>query len=264
MKIFDVISAIEEVAPPAAQAEWDKSGIQVAADRLLAEKLAVCLDPLPEIIARALDWGAEFILSHHPLALKPELPARPNAYYRVLKQLFAADVWLYAAHTSLDANIAGPAGWLGRALGLKNMRILEESAVPDAQHPEGLGFGAYGDLPLPLGLDECAGKILRLLSCHSASVCGGNPSDIVERVAFCGGSGASLAMAADRALADLYITGDVKYHAALEAPLPILDVGHFSIENEMMRRMADLMREKLDGVEVLFVEGKDPFRPISY
>ena len=61
--------------------------------------------------------------------------------------------------------------------------------------------------------------------------------------------------------AEIFITGDLKYHPALEAAeqLPlILDVGHFCLEEEMMRRFADRLREELP-LPVAFYPGRDPF-----
>lgn len=98
MQLIEIINAIEKIAPLAAAASWDLSGLQVAAARQEAAVLAVCLDPTPSSISKALELGAECILSHHPLLLKPVLPARLDAYHEVLRLLLTADVPLYAAH----------------------------------------------------------------------------------------------------------------------------------------------------------------------
>lgn len=262
MLITDIIARIEELAPPWAQAAWDKSGLQLAAERRETAKIAVCLDALPESVDKAVAWGAGLILSHHPLSLKPELPNRRDAYWKVLKRLFAADVCLYAAHTSLDVNIAGPSGWLGRALGLENIHVLEECSRQDEKYPEGLGFGGVGSLPRPLPAEECLERIVGLMGGHGA-LCGPELPPEIRRVAFCGGSGSSLGEAAKAAGADILVTGDVKYHVALDAPLPILDIGHFSYENEMMRQMADLLGKNIGNVETLFVNESEPFRIIG-
>lgn len=60
--------------------------------------------------------------------------------------------------------------------------------------------------------------------------------------------------------ADVYITGDIKYHSALDAEasgLRIIDVGHFTLEEEMMRRFAATLAEQL-SVPVTFLPGRDP------
>ena len=58
MQLFEIIDAIEKIAPIAAQASWDCSGLQVAARRSEAVRLGVCLDPSPASVAAALDKGA--------------------------------------------------------------------------------------------------------------------------------------------------------------------------------------------------------------
>lgn len=71
--------------------------------------------------------------------------------------------------------------------------------------------------------------------------------------------------------ADIYISGDFKYHPALDlgwidtdAPRPfaVLDVGHFSLEEEMTKRFAALIAERADGLRVSFVPGHNPFIPL--
>ena len=260
MKIADIIKNIEAIAPVRAQAEWDLSGLQVTSERTVARKMALCLDPLPERLAAALDAGADFILSHHPLSLAPKLPNKRNAWFEALKLLMTADVPLYAAHTSLDVNLAGPAGWLGRVLNLKDMRILEPTTPPDAIFPDGLGFGAIGELPEAESAADFLRRLARLLKLENIVLCGPELPQKLRRVAFCGGSGSSLCEAAAKAGADLFITGDMKYHAALESPVTVADVGHFSIENEMMRHMAELLRQRLEGIDVIFVDAHAPFR----
>ncbi|MDD3684991.1 MAG: Nif3-like dinuclear metal center hexameric protein, partial [Desulfovibrio desulfuricans] len=97
MQHTEIIKAIEEIAPLAAAAGWDVSGQQVAAHRQDVAKLAVCLDPTPASVRTALEKGAQFVLSHHPLLLKAVLPHRLDDYHEVLRLLFQADVPLYAA-----------------------------------------------------------------------------------------------------------------------------------------------------------------------
>ena len=125
MDVKELIKTIEVTANPEMAAKWDNSGLQVASERKNIRKIAVMLDPLPENIKKGLESGADFILSHHPLSIKPELPTRIDNFYHSLKLLMCANVALYSAHTSLDVNPEGPAGWLGRDLGLSACDCLE-------------------------------------------------------------------------------------------------------------------------------------------
>ncbi|MBQ7617470.1 MAG: Nif3-like dinuclear metal center hexameric protein, partial [Desulfovibrio sp.] len=125
MQSTDLIKLIEQTAPLKEAASWDKSGLQVTALRATCKHLAVCLDPSPTSVKAALKAQADFILSHHPLSLNPSLPKDRDDYFHVLRLLFLADVPLYAAHTSLDTNLRGPAAFLAKELNLEHCAALE-------------------------------------------------------------------------------------------------------------------------------------------
>lgn len=323
MLVSEVIAVIEDVAPLEHAAAWDQSGVQVASRRTAIEKLAVALDPSAATVDAATQWGTDFILTHHPLALKPSLPARLNAYHQVLSLLLARDVWLYAAHTSLDVQPRGPVRWLARTLELQDVRVLEPTAVihgswfrvfgpehdiaafeqalnaeagielvnrgpssiecvcpaglanavrtaavvgagnalrivsQELEFPEEtIGFGFVGELPRPVDWPVLARSLAESLNNHCHSIAGRIP-ECITRVACCPGSGASMLSAVKRAHAQVFITGDLKYHdarTAEELGLFVVDVGHFSMEETMMRIWADQLRTRLmpHGVEVAF------------
>jgi dinuclear metal center YbgI/SA1388 family protein len=141
------------------------------------------------------------------------------------------------------------------SLGKRPLFYLRSLTAPKTE----VGFGEVGDLPKPMAWDEFAAKLGGLIDREVFTVCGPRP-DSIKRVAYCGGSGSSLIGKAARAGADVLITGDMKYHPAVETPICVADVGHFSLEEEMMRLFAEELGEKLDGVEVNFFEGDDPMR----
>ena len=277
----DIITIIEQTAPLSLMAEWDRSGVQVASPRRDIRCLAVSLDPAPEQIRAAVEAGADMVLTHHPLAMRPEWTNRLNGFTDVLRTLYRHDVPLYSCHTSLDANPLGPSAWLPDELGLTDRVILEKTGTftaPDGTQTDG-GFGLAGTLPEPMTLGELCARMRAFLPlermCSVARLIG-DPSRVVRRVAVCTGSGSSLLEDAARAGADLYVTGDMKYHDALAllsrhdgqssnfCPMAILDVGHFSLEEEMMRRFALQLGSELDGVAVKFLPGRDPFQPLTF
>ncbi|MBD5539267.1 MAG: Nif3-like dinuclear metal center hexameric protein [Desulfovibrio sp.] len=260
MQLAELLAGIERVAPPVNAASWDRSGLQVACARSAVSRLAVCLDPTPESVRRALEARADCILSHHPLSLSPDLPRRQDAYWEVLRLLLGADVPLYAAHTTLDVNAAGPAAWLADEFGLLNRAVLEPVAPAPEHGKLPYGYGLAGDLPKPMAFEAFNALLSRLLDFQGGTVCGPVPG-LVERVAYCTGSGSSLWREAGDAGARLFITGDVKYHTALETRIGILDVGHHSLEEEMMRRMALVLADMFAGLEVIFVASASPLRP---
>mgnify|MGYP000170612274 CR=1 FL=1 len=75
----------------------------------------------------------------------------------------------------------------------------------------------------------------------------------VKKIAFCGGSGSFLLPHAKAANADVYITGDFKYHEFFDADEKILiaDVGHFESEQFTIELLADYLMEKFPTFAVL-------------
>ena len=203
----DIITIIEKTAPLSLMAEWDRSGVQVASPRKEIRHLAVCLDPAPEQIAAAVENGADMVLTHHPLAMRPEWTNRLNGYTDVLRTLYSRDVPLYSCHTSLDANPLGPSAWLPDELGLAERVILEKTGsftAPGGTEAEG-GFGLAGTLPEPMTLAELCRRIRAFLPLDR--MCGvarliGDPERVIRRVAVCTGSGSSLLEDAARAFAE--------------------------------------------------------------
>jgi dinuclear metal center YbgI/SA1388 family protein len=261
MLISDVLATVERLAPSACQTAWDTSGIQIASHRTEIGKAALALDPTPENIRRAVAAGAGVLITHHPLLLAPRLPSRLDAYHQALSLALHADLWLYAAHTSLDVQPDGPAGWLAEELALTGRRVLDVTARP-AEGAE-LGFGLAGDLPGPLPFADFCAALRRHLPGTALRLAGGAPR-AVARVAYCPGSGGQLAGAAKQAGADVFITGDVRYHAALDAAeldLCVIDAGHFSLEEEMTRRLAGLLAGHWadNGPAVEYLPSRDPF-----
>lgn len=260
MLFCELVKKIEEIAPVRNAATWDKSGIQVASSKSDIQTLAVCLDPSPASVTKALAKGADCILSHHPLTLSPDLPSRLDDYHEVLRLLLGKDVALYAAHTSLDTNPCGPVGWLAESLQLSGVQVLESLSY--GGEVSSFGYGLVGDLPVALTMNDFLSLLKRFVNLEMATLCGETPRT-VSRVAYCTGSGASLYRHALAASADVYITGDVKYHSALVATRAILDVGHHVLEEEMMRRLALLLQQSNLGIKIVFVPSSSPFKRID-
>lgn len=255
MQQCELIALIEQTAPLHHAASWDHSGIQVASGRERITHLAVCLDPAPDSVRAALAAGADMILAHHPLSMSPRYPDKLDAYHDVVSLLIRADVPLYSAHTSLDVNPEGPVGWAARELGLLDLRVLEP-----ADGDGGFGFGLCGTLPAPLSGEAILARLEPWLKEGQRTLAGPDAPDAVTILAICPGSGGSMIEAASKQGATLMLTGDVKYHVALESPISVIDVGHFALEEEMMRRFAATLAE---SVSVTFIPGRDPLRPLK-
>lgn len=330
MKTADLIKQIEETAILCGAASWDNCGIQVPSRKEKIRRLALALDPTEETIQAAINQDADFILTHHPLLMKPKYLNKLDTHFSIVSALIKNDMCLYSAHTSLDANPDGPAGWLARALDLQECKILgatctfepeavaftpkqdlatstllheweQKPHIHSVRHVEqmlnvtynkehrgavlaqlaadldelpifipstpdtssrALGFGTVGTLPKPVSFGIFAEQLASVVDRDYWVISGPTP-ETVTKVAYCTGSGSDFAPKAFAMGADVFITGDVKYHAALDTTGCILDVGHFSLEEEMMRQFALQLASELDDIEIFFLPAQDPMRLIG-
>lgn len=248
-KLYEIIQVIEKIAPPGLASDWDNSGLQIGDPQADVKRVLVALDPLPEVIAEAALLGCGLVLAHHPLFFRPlkklDLSVGQGA---VVGAAVRAGVAVYSAHTSLDRVPDGVSGALADALGLKKTSVLEQADG----WPKGYGFGKVG---APAKVTTA-----RLLAEHAKDKLGlssvritGDPDSVVKKVAVCGGSGSELIGAVLAAGADVFVTGDVKYHDALSAlgsGLAVVDIGHFGSELPVVARMAGMLGKALKAAGI--------------
>ena len=110
------------------------------------------------------------------------------------------------------------------------------------------GMGAIGTLARSLTLPSFLRIVKKAVGATHLRVSGSPRS--VRTVAVCGGSGSDLISRARSAGADVFVTGDVKYHAHQESSrhFAIVDAGHWETEHlvlpEIARRLRLAMKQR--------------------
>lgn len=118
-------------------------------------------------------------------------------------------------------------------------------------------MGRVGNWPYPMTARDAAVYIKKKLGIPAVKMAG-PPDKFVRRAAVLGGAGIEFAKAAQQAGADLYLTGDVKYHEAQEAAalgLVVVDGGHFYTERGIIstiaRRLKKVKAERQWDVQII-------------
>ena len=128
---------------------------------------------------------------------------------------------------------------------------------------EGIGSGLTGELPEAVTEQEF---MQQLKKAFGLTVIKHTPlsGKQVKKIALCGGAGSFLIEAAIAASAQVYITGDVKYHEFFDANgrLVITDIGHFESEQFTIDLLFDILREKFPNFAVLKTGVKT--NPVNY
>lgn len=113
------------------------------------------------------------------------------------------------------------------------------------------GLGVKGKLKKPLPLGEFAELARKALGCGAVRVLG-EKSRGIERVAVLGGSGGSYVEEIGSNV-DVFLTGDVPYHAALSARergLAVIDAGHDGTEHVIVPVIARYLQDRFPGLRV--------------
>lgn len=224
MNKFEIVQKIEEFAPLNIQESWDCSGWLVETEKTDIKKVILCLTVTQDVINQAISENCDMIISHHPLFHVP---------------IKWKNIDIYCAHTNLDKTFGGTTDCLIEKLNLKVSEIQE--------------FVRFSDVDITLKdfyikLKEVAPN-LRYVN--------NKQTKVLRKIAFCAGSGSEFIQQSFENGADAFVTGDVKFHTALDSPIVLFDIGHFESEILVLP-----VFEKLIGSDIEYVYAKEesPFK----
>jgi dinuclear metal center YbgI/SA1388 family protein len=125
MKIVELTSFLESIAPLAYQESYDNSGLIVGNPDTEITKALICLDCTEAVIEEAIKEKCGIVISHHPIVFKGLKKFNGKNYVeRAVIKAIKNDIALYAIHTNLDHINSGVNKKICDKLGLTNTRIL--------------------------------------------------------------------------------------------------------------------------------------------
>ncbi|MCW4464971.1 Nif3-like dinuclear metal center hexameric protein [Glutamicibacter sp. MNS18] len=231
----DVLEAVEELWPQSLAEDWDAVGLVAGRTTAKVSKVVLAVDPTLEVIEDAIERGADLLITHHPLLLKPVNQVAGTSFKgEAIHRLIESGCALLTAHTNADSAIGGVNDALADAFGLTE-------CVPLVGTKDGLpeeGLGRVGVLEKPMKLQDFAERVYSVLPAVAGGVrVAGERHAIVRKIAVCGGAGDSLFDAVRAHDADVYVTADLRHHPASEAREAageshpyLIDVSHFASE----------------------------------
>jgi dinuclear metal center YbgI/SA1388 family protein len=233
--LAEVLVAVEELWPESLAEDWDRVGLVVGRPDTDVDRIMFAVDPTLEVIDEALEWGAQLLITHHPLLLKGvNSVAATSAKGRAVHRLIEGGCALLTVHTNGDSAVGGVSDVLADVLGLRDVQPL----MPAAHGLVEEGIGRVGLLPGVEKLGDLAARIFLTLPAVAGGVrVAGDPDALVRKVAVCGGAGDSLFDAVRASDADVYVTADLRHHPASEAREAstdgrpyLVDLSHFASE----------------------------------
>jgi dinuclear metal center YbgI/SA1388 family protein len=132
LRLRDVTDLMDGWYPPDLAAEWDAVGLVCGHPAQEVRRILLAVDPAPAVVDEALAWGAELVLTHHPLLLKGvHSVAATTPKGRVLHRLIEGGCGLFSAHTNADAPARGVNESLALTLGVQDPDVI----LPDPGDP---------------------------------------------------------------------------------------------------------------------------------
>lgn len=261
MNVGEIYNYINEFAPFNYAETWDNVGLMLGSRGCQVKKIMLCMDVTLKVIDEAIEQGVNLIISHHPLLFsKLKTVDFDTSTGQMLLKLIKNDINVISAHTSLDVAVGGVNDTLAETVGLVGCEKLK-SYIPEGLDID-MGLGKVGNLPNELSFNEFVNHIKKNLNISNLRIIGAQPAIIKKVATFCGSFDGSLA-SVKRHNADVLITGDIKYHTALDARemgLCIMDVGHFASEHLIVNKLKKLLENKFKNIDIVCSSlEEDPF-----
>ena len=222
MNKYEIVKKIEKFAPLETQEKWDASGWIVDLPNKDINKILFALTITPDIIKQAENNECDLIISHHPLFFVPLEYRRIN---------------MYCAHTSLDKANGGTTDLILEKLN------FEGKSVSD--------FVRIVNLEKEITIEDLKKRLLKISP--KLRYVNNTGFEKIKTLGFCAGSGSEFINEVE---CDAFITGDLKFHTAVESNKVVFDIGHFESEIfavELLKNLTEV------GEKGIIANEKSPF-----
>ena len=237
MKISEIYEYLDTLSPFEIQESWDNSGLLVGDFSQDISKIALSID-VDEALIDLLDENT-LLITHHPIIFGGLKQLEFSKYpANLIQKMIRKNISNIAMHTNFDQT---------------HLNDYVATEVLGLQIVKKDGFVAY--LEVDEDFESFASRVSTAFGLRHARCV--KTKNRVKTVALTTGSGCSLMRSID---ADCFLTGDVKYHDAMEAKsinLSLIDIGHYESE----RFFAQILQKHLKnlGLEVIIASSENPF-----
>lgn len=239
-----IISKIEKYASLELAEPWDNSGWQINLEHDYTNKVLVALSFTRDVLEQAVTNDCDLIITHHPLIFN-SIKKIDNS---LITEAIRNNICVYCAHTNLDKTYGSTTDALCGVLGLQNLITVED-------------YIKIAHLKDEFALEQMVKNIKQALNLDHVKLINPNNIDIIKNVAVCAGAGGNFIDKLKDYDIDLYITGDIKFHKALEVEgFAVVDIGHFESELPVLPLIQGLIAKT--KVEVIIAQEEKPWTVI--
>jgi len=241
MTVEKIYNILDKISPFDFQESWDNSGLLVGDWQHEVKRVVLSID-IDEELLESMEEDT-LVITHHPIIFGGLKQLQFDQYpAKLLQTMLKKNISNIAMHTNFDQT---------------HLNSYVATEILGFEIKEKEGFVAYVDVDenfdtFAKTVGEKLGlEVLRTVKNH----------EHIKRIALTTGAGASLMKSVK---ADCFLTGDLKYHDAMEAKtigLSMIDIGHFESE----RYFGEVLAKDLEnlGITVIISSSKNPFTYIK-
>ena len=237
MKLLDIYNFLDELSPFELQEKWDNSGLLVGDFLHDISSIALSID-VDEQLIDSLEENT-LLITHHPIIFSGIKQLDFSKYpTNLIQKMIKKNISNIAMHTNFDQTHL-------------NDYVTEEILGYKLTKKD--GFINYIDIDEDFDIFAQKVSSAFKLSCIKCV----KTTNRVKRVALTTGSGASLIRDIE---ADCFLTGDIKYHDAMEAKsinLSLIDIGHYESEHFFAQILEKYLKNL--GLKVIIASSENPF-----
>ena len=241
MKLQEIYNVLNEISPFELQEKWDNSGLLVGSFEDEIEKIYISMD-LDLELAKEMEPNS-LVITHHPLIFSGIKMVNFDTYAtKILKELIKKDISLISMHTNIDKTHLNKYV-VEKVLGFEIKNSLEFISTCEVN----------------MSFNELVKHVSKKLNLKTLKAV--NCKNFIKDIAVVTGSAMSLI---DEIKADCFLTGDIKYHDAMEAKargLSLIDIGHYESERYFSPLLEGLLSEylKKNKLKAIITASKNPF-----
>ena len=234
MKKYDLINKLEQFAPSTNAEPWDCVGFISETTNQEITKIMLCLTPTNKVISQAISQNCDMIISHHPM------------FYvdcSILTKNYTPLIDIFSMHTNLDKANGGTTDNLIKTLELNEYKT-------EFKHE----FLRIVELKNSITIENFTQKLLKISP--NLRYVNNNSLKTLRKIAFCAGSGTDFIDEAKNLNCDCLVTGDLKFHAALDSEIILFDIGHFESEIIILPTIEQIIEK---DIEIIYANEVNPF-----
>jgi len=243
MKIRELYSYLDTIAPFSNQDRSDNAGLLVGDHGSQVKKVLLCLDVTNKVVDEAVRKGFDLIISHHPLI---ERPISKISSAAPLHALIRNNINLITIHTNLDISVGGIADLMLERLGFQ-----KSDTVILPINCDGTGYGRIIELDSPVFADELVEKCRTAFGCTVVRYV--DSKKPLFKIGVTSGSAEESVETALNAGCDAFICGEVAHDRMIFAAdygLTLIEAGHFHTEDIFCEDLLVKLKSQFKKIEV--------------